>query len=143
MAPSPVSGLRRPVPLLVVEAAVHQPNHGTRAFRVLGPVVPVHLAQAFIATRASDTVFDHDARPREGPVVGFVLFRLLLPARLAAWCRATPVQFVNARIALVASDTPLGRHAFAQPAARQQRDVGRRPWHALIVDPEIWTVKGV
>jgi len=49
MAPSPVSGLRRPVPLLAVEATVDQTNHSARAFRVLGPVVPVHLAQAFVA----------------------------------------------------------------------------------------------
>jgi len=80
MAPSPSSGLRRPVPLLAVEAAVHQTNHGARAFRVLGPMVPVHLAQAFVAAGASDAVFDHDALPCEGPVVGFVLLRLLLPA---------------------------------------------------------------
>ncbi len=31
MAPSPSSGLRRPAPLLAVEAAVDQPNHGARA----------------------------------------------------------------------------------------------------------------
>ncbi len=44
MAPSPLSGLRRPVPLLAVEAAVDQAAHSARALRVLGAVVPVHLA---------------------------------------------------------------------------------------------------
>jgi len=70
MAPSPSSGLRRPVPLLAVEAAVDQPNHGARAFRVFSPVVPVGLGQAFVATRTPDAMLDHDALPREGPVVG-------------------------------------------------------------------------
>ena len=127
MAPSPSSGLRRPAPLLAVEAAVDQANHGARALRVRGPVVPVGLAQAFVAAGAPDAVLDHDALPREGPVVGFVLLRLLLPTRLASRRRAAPMQFVDARIALVAPDAALGRHAFAQPAARQQRDVGCRP----------------
>ena len=104
MAPSPVSGLRRPAPLLAIEAAVHQADHSARALRVLGAVVPVYLAQAFVAARPSDAVRDDDALPREGPIVGFVFLRLLLIARLAPRRRATPMQFVDARIALVASE---------------------------------------
>jgi len=41
MIPSPSIGLRRPVPLLAVEATVDQADHGARPLRVLGPVVPV------------------------------------------------------------------------------------------------------
>ena len=64
MAPSPVSGLRRPAPLLAVEVTVDQTNHGAHARRVRGAVVPVRLAQAFVATRAPDAVLDDDARAR-------------------------------------------------------------------------------
>ncbi len=96
MASSPLSGLRRPASLLVVEAAVHQTSHGAGALRVRGPVAPVDLAQAFVAAHPADAVPDHDALPREGPVVGFILLRLLLITRLAARRRAAPMQFVDA-----------------------------------------------
>jgi len=41
-----LSRLRRPVLLLVVEAAVDQANHGAGVFRVLGAVAPVWLCSS-------------------------------------------------------------------------------------------------
>ena len=115
MAPSPSFRLGRPVPLLAVEATVDQAAHGARTLRVLGPVVPVRLAQAVVAAHPSDAMLDDDALPREGPIVRFVLLRLLLAARLAARRRAPLVQRVDARIALVTPDAALGGTCLHSP----------------------------
>ena len=108
MAPSPVFRLGRSVPLLAVEAAVDQAAHGARARRVLGPVVPVRLAQALVAAHPSDPMLDDDALPREGPVGPLRPPPLLLPTRLAARRRAAPVQLVDAPIALSPPMLPSG-----------------------------------
>ncbi len=131
MAPSPVSGLCRPVPLLAVEAAVDQTNHGACALRVLGAVVPVRLAQAIVAPRAPTAVLDDDVLPREGPVVGFALLRLHPDRAACAAASRRP------RAACRCPDSPCRPrcrprgHARAQAATIEQREVGCRPRHAL------------
>lgn len=90
MAPSPLIGLRRPVPLLAVKAAVDQAGHGARARGVCGPVVPVRLAQAVVAAHPSDALRDDAAFARAGPLIRVILRRLLLPTRLAPWRGVAP-----------------------------------------------------
>ena len=91
---------------LPAQATVDQPCDRADSARV-PPMVPIPLGQRLKAAHPSNGVFDLNAPPREGLIVGDVLCWLRFAARLTAGCRPQPLwmQLGDAHIGQV-TETP-------------------------------------
>jgi len=140
-----------PPPRAEVMGAVDQAGDGTATGGVVVAAVPVGARQALEARHLANAMLDGDALAGEGLVVGHILRRARLTARLAARGQAARVQFGQARIGQVAAHGTVGRLAppLARRFYRREAGVGAGPSglhvddvSALRVHPDLQLQRG-